>query len=58
MAEQNFDLIVVGGGPTGTELAGMLPTIARHALRRDFRRIDPSSTRVIMVEGGPKILAA
>jgi NADH:ubiquinone reductase (H+-translocating) len=50
--------IVVGGGPTGTELAGMLPTIARHALRRDFRRIDPTSTRVILVEGGPKILAA
>jgi NADH dehydrogenase len=49
--------IVVGGGPTGTELAGMLPTIARHALRRDFRRIDPSSTRVILVEGGPRILA-
>jgi NADH dehydrogenase len=48
--------IVVGGGPTGTELAGMLPTIARHALRRDFRRIDPASTRVILVEGGPKIL--
>ena len=48
--------IVVGGGPTGTELAGMLPTIARHALRRDFRRIDPSSARVILVEGGPKIL--
>ena len=50
--------IVVGGGPTGTELAGMLPTIARHALRRDFRRIDPSSTRVILVEGGPRILAS
>jgi NADH dehydrogenase len=49
--------IVVGGGPTGTELAGMLPTIARHALGRDFRRIDPTSTRVILVEGGPKILA-
>ena len=48
--------IVVGGGPTGTELAGMLPTIARHALRGDFRRIDPASTRVILVEGGPKIL--
>ena len=50
--------IVVGGGPTGTELAGMLPTIARHALRRDFRRIEPESTRVILVEGGPKILGA
>ena len=48
--------IVVGGGPTGTELAGMLPTIARHALGHDFRRIDPTSARVILVEGGPKIL--
>ena len=48
--------VVVGGGPTGTELAGMLPTIARHALGRDFRRIDPTSTRVILVEGGPRIL--
>jgi NADH:ubiquinone reductase (H+-translocating) len=48
--------VVVGGGPTGTELAGMLPTIARHALGHDFRRIDPASARVILVEGGPKIL--
>jgi NADH dehydrogenase len=48
--------VVVGGGPTGTELAGMLPTIARHALAHDFRRIDPTSARVILVEGGPKIL--
>ena len=49
--------VIVGGGPTGTELAGMLPTIARHALVRDFRHIDPASARVILVEGGPKILA-
>ena len=49
--------IIVGGGPTGTELAGMLPTIARHALDHDFRRIDPKSARVILVEGGPRILA-
>ncbi|HKH94178.1 MAG TPA: NAD(P)/FAD-dependent oxidoreductase [Gemmatimonadaceae bacterium] len=49
--------IVVGGGPTGTELAGMLPTIARHALGHDFRRIDPSTARVVLVEGGPRILA-
>jgi NADH:ubiquinone reductase (H+-translocating) len=48
--------VVVGGGPTGVELAGMLPTIARHALRHDFRRIDPASTRVLLLEGGPKIL--
>jgi NADH dehydrogenase len=54
----SLTFIVVGGGPTGTELAGMLPTVARHALGRDFRRIDPSSTRVILVEGGPEILAS
>jgi NADH dehydrogenase len=48
--------VVVGGGPTGTELAGMLPTIARHALGHDFRHIDPTSAKVILVEGGPKIL--
>jgi NADH dehydrogenase len=53
----SLTFVVVGGGPTGTELAGMLPTIARHALRRDFRRIDPMSTRVILVEGGPRILS-
>ena len=53
----SLTFIVVGGGPTGTELAGMLPTIARHALNRDFRRIDPTSTRVILVEGGPRILS-
>jgi NADH dehydrogenase len=49
--------VIVGGGPTGTELAGMLPTIARHALARDFRRIHPSESRVLLLEGGPKILA-
>ena len=48
--------VVVGGGPTGTELAGMLPTIARHALGHDFRHFDPTAARVILVEGGPKIL--
>ena len=49
--------VIVGGGPTGTELAGMLPTIARHALARDFRRIHPSESRVLLLEGGPKILS-
>ena len=48
--------VVVGGGPTGVELAGMLPTIARHALRHDFRHIDSATTRVLLFEGGPKIL--
>jgi NADH:ubiquinone reductase (H+-translocating) len=48
--------VVVGGGPTGVELAGMLPTIARRAFRHDFRHIDPANTRVLLFEGGPKIL--
>jgi NADH dehydrogenase len=48
--------VIVGGGPTGTELAGMLPTIAKHALPRDFRRIAHEAARVILLEGGPKVL--
>src|SRR5689334_3138081 len=48
--------VVIGGGPTGVELAGMLPTIARHSLRSDFRRIDTATARVILLEGGPRIL--
>ncbi|MEO6525774.1 MAG: NAD(P)/FAD-dependent oxidoreductase [Gemmatimonadaceae bacterium] len=50
--------VVVGGGPTGVELAGMLPTIARRALRHDFRRIDPDNTRVLLLEGGQRVLPA
>ncbi len=49
--------IIVGGGPTGVELAGALAEIARHVLARDFRHIDPRSARVILVEAGPRILA-
>lgn len=49
--------VIVGGGPTGTELAGMLPTIARHSLPRDFRRIAHEPVRVVLLEGGPKVLA-
>jgi NADH dehydrogenase len=48
--------VVVGGGATGTELAGALGEIARHAMERDFRRIDPASARVVLVEGGAKVL--
>jgi NADH dehydrogenase len=55
-AYQTF--VIVGGGPTGVELAGMLPELARNAFRRDFRRVDTSRTRVILVEGGPRLLAA
>ena len=49
--------VVVGGGPTGVEMAGSFAEIARHSMVRDFRRIDPGSTRVILLEGGPRILA-
>ncbi len=48
--------VVVGGGPTGVELAGALAEISRHALAHDFRDIDPESARVILVEGGPAVL--
>lgn len=47
---------VVGGGPTGVELAGALAEIARHTLVRDFRQIDPSQARVLLLEAGPRIL--
>lgn len=47
---------IVGGGPTGSELAGALSEIARHSLSRDFRSIDPSSARVILFEGAPRVL--
>ncbi len=50
--------VVVGGGPTGVELAGSLIEIARHVVSRDFRRTDPAKARVILVEGGPRILSA
>lgn len=47
---------VVGGGPTGVELAGAFAELARHVLRRDFRRIDPGQARVILIEAGPRLL--
>src|SRR5207302_5848639 len=50
--------VVVGGGPTGVELAGALSEIARHVLARDFRRIDPAAARVVLVEAGPRLLPA
>lgn len=49
---------VVGAGPTGVELAGTLAEIARHTLRREFRRIDPAQARVLLLEAGPRILSA
>jgi NADH:ubiquinone reductase (H+-translocating) len=51
-------LVVVGGGPTGVELAGAMCELARFTLAKDFRRFDPSKTRVILVEAGPRLLTA
>jgi len=48
---------VVGGGPTGVELAGTLAEIARHTLAHDFRHIDPRKARVLLVEAGPRVLS-
>jgi NADH dehydrogenase len=50
--------VVIGGGPTGVEMAGAFAEIARNTLRRDFRRIDPRTARVVLVEAGPRILPA
>ncbi len=49
---------VIGGGPTGVEMAGALAEIARHTLAREFRRIDPASARVVLIEAGPRVLPA
>ena len=48
--------VIVGGGPTGVELAGIIPATARDAMHDDFRRIDTRDTRVILLEGGPRVL--
>jgi NADH:quinone reductase (non-electrogenic) len=48
--------VIVGGGPTGVELAGALAEIARRTLRQDFRSIRPESARIVLLEGGPSVL--
>jgi NADH dehydrogenase len=50
--------VVIGGGPTGVEMAGALAEISRHSLARDFRHFDPGSAKVLLLEGGPSILSA
>lgn len=50
--------VVVGAGPTGVEMAGAIAELARHTLRGEFRRIDPASARIMLVEAGPRVLAA
>ena len=55
---QLMTMAVVGGGPTGVELAGAFAELARHVLKRDFRHIDPRQARVLLLEAGPAILAS
>lgn len=50
--------VVIGGGPTGVELAGAIGEMSRRTLARDFRNIDPTRTRVVLIEAGKRILAA
>ena len=49
-------IVIVGGGPTGVEMAGAVGELARHALARDFRHIDPRAARILLIEAGPRIL--
>jgi NADH:ubiquinone reductase (H+-translocating) len=53
-----LNFVVVGAGPTGVELAGMLAEICRHVLQHEFRFIDPTSARILLLEGGPRVLPA
>jgi len=53
-----LNFVVIGGGPTGVELAGTLAEIARHTLPREFRRCDPRSAQIHLLEAGPRVLAA
>jgi NADH dehydrogenase len=48
--------VIIGGGPTGVELAGAIAELARKALAADFRRIDPKSARIVLIEAGPRVL--
>src|SRR5437763_1963595 len=50
--------VVVGAGPTGVEMAGQIAELARDTLRRDFRRIDPRSTRILLVEAADRVLTS
>jgi len=53
-----LNFVVIGGGPTGVELAGAISDIAQLYMRHDFRHIDPTKSRVLLLEGSPRVLAA
>ena len=52
-----MNMAIVGGGPTGVELAGAIAELARRALAKDFRNIDPRAARIVLIEAGPSLLA-
>jgi len=54
--ERQMTFVIVGGGPTGVEMAGAIAEVARHALPLDFHRIDPRRSRILLLEAGPRIL--
>jgi NADH dehydrogenase len=56
--EELMTIVVIGGGPTGVELAGAFAELTRTVLKKDFERIDSSKARVLLVEGGPRLLPA
>jgi len=56
LLREYLTFVVVGGGPTGVELAGALGEIAHHTLKHDFRTIDPASARILLVEGADRVL--
>ncbi|MCE2989339.1 MAG: NAD(P)/FAD-dependent oxidoreductase, partial [Nitrosomonadaceae bacterium] len=58
MRNEWMHFAIVGGGPTGVELAGTLSEIARHTLRNEFRHIDPRQSTVRLIESGPRVLAS
>jgi NADH:ubiquinone reductase (H+-translocating) len=54
--QSDLNFVIVGGGPTGVELAGTLAEIAHQVLKNEFRSIDPKRTKILLLEGGPRIL--
>jgi NADH dehydrogenase len=56
--QEPLTFVVVGGGPTGVEMAGTMAEIARYTLKREFRYIDPSDSQILLVEAGERVLAA
>ena len=56
--QQLLTFVVIGGGPTGVEMAGAIAEIRRYALRRDFRHIDPRDASVLLLESGPRLLTS